>query len=327
MNSTLFRRTGNVALLPWTCLALFALLWGCDGPKEASPGPSPSEAQKDAEKQAAPEVVATDDVPERPERIVSLAPNVTEILFELGAGERLVGVTRFCDYPAAAAQIPKVGGIVDVDLEAILAKKPDLVVGTSSGADPKIAEKLDAADIPYGFVRMDNLAQTYRGVRKIGELVGARDEADELARDMKARITEVAERAKDTEPPRVLMVFGRDPLIAAGPNTFGHELVELAGGKNVMADAKTAYPKLDIEKVISLDPERIIDATMAGKGLDREFWSEYASIDAVANNDVYLIDDPVVLRPAPRLVEGLETIRRAVEGRRVESATSEARTP
>ncbi|QDG51258.1 hypothetical protein FIV42_11055 [Persicimonas caeni] len=311
MNSTLFRQPSNGTLIWWGLMVLLAVLAGCD---------KPSTTQKSANQTAAsagegaPEVVVTDELPGRPERIVSLAPNVTEILFALDAGDRLVGVTRFCDYPAQAAEIPKVGGIVDVDLEAILAKEPDLVVGTSSGADPKIAKKLDDAGIPYGFVRMDNLAQTYRGIAKIGELVGAADKAEALAADMEAKMDRVADSARDGEHPRVLMIFGRNPLIAAGPGTFGHELVELAGGKNVLADAKAPYPKLDIEKVISLDPERIIDATMAGEGLDTEFWNQYPSIDAVERGHVYLIDDPVVLRPAPRLVDGLRTIREAIVG-------------
>lgn len=302
-------------MILWGLGALVVLLGGCDKPSaDARAAGKHAPAELTASKNGAPEVVVTDDIPARPERIVSLAPNVTEILFAIGAGERLVGVTRFCDYPAETARIPKVGGIVDVDLEAILAKKPDLVVGTTSGADPKIAHELAAADMPYGFVRMDNLAQTYRGIAEIGELVGASSEADVLARRMKAEIDEIAERAAASEPPRVLMVYGRNPLIAAGPGTFGHELVELAGGRNVLADAKTSYPKLDVEQVISLDPERIIDATMAGESLDTEFWNLYPSLDAVKEGHVYLIDDPVVLRPAPRLVEGLGTIRQAIAG-------------
>jgi iron complex transport system substrate-binding protein len=265
-------------------------------------------------KQAEQTVVTSGELPARPERIVSLAPNVTEILFDLGAGERIVGVTRFCDFPAEAKEIPKIGGIVDTDLEAIIARRPDLVVGTTSGADPEIARQLDQAGIAYGFVAMDTLEQTYRGIEEIGEFVGQAEEGRALASQMKASIDKMVQASRGADRPKVLMVFGRNPLVAAGPGTFGHELVELAGGQNVMADAKTSYPKLDIEKVISLNPERIIDATMAGENLDTTFWTQYASIDAVKDDHVYLIEDPVVLRPAPRLVEGFETIRAAVKG-------------
>lgn len=316
MNSTVFRPRGKGSpLICWLALVVLALVvlslvmlsLGCDAADEQASA---------RQEKTAPSVAKSEQVPEKPQRIVSLAPNVTEILFAIGAGERIVGVTRFCDFPSRAKEIPKVGGIVDVDLEAILAKRPDLVVGTSSGADPEIADKLDEAGVSYGFVRMDNLAETYRGIRKIGELVGSPKEGEELAKTMEADIAQVSQASSEGEAPRVLMVFGRNPLIAAGPGTFGHELVEIAGGKNVMADAKTSYPKLDIEKVISLDPARIIDATMAGEGLDTEFWTQYSSIDAVEEGHVYLIDDPVVLRPAPRLVEGLQTIREAVDGRK-----------
>jgi iron complex transport system substrate-binding protein len=312
MDFTVFRRRGKGALGQILFLAVLALVFGCDRHPAGTKAAGAEQAVVTSG-----DVVGSDSSTE-PARIVSLAPNVTEILFELGAGQRIVGVTRFCDYPAEAKDIPKIGGIVDTDFEAIIARRPDLVVGTSSGADPKIARQLDEADIAYGFVRMDNLEQTYRGIEKIGDFIGAADRGRALAAKMKARVDEVARASqpasKQAERPRVLMVFGRNPLVAAGPKTFGHELVELAGGDNVMGDAQTSYPKLDIEKVISLNPERIIDATMAGEELDAEFWTEYDSIDAVQGGHVYLIADPVVLRPAPRLVEGLGIIRKAVEG-------------
>ncbi len=302
MNSTFFSGQGNLVVLALAALLALGAGAGCKRQVHATPG-------------ASRQVVVGGELPAHPKRIVSLAPNVTEILFAVGAGDQVVAVTRFDDYPPQVKKLPKVGGVVDFDLEAVMAHKPDLVVGTMSGADPKAAAKLDKAHIPYTFVRMDNLEQTYRGIRKIGEVAGHKDQGDRVAGHMKQQIDAIADEAKTAKKrPRVLLVYGRKPLVAAGPGSFGHELVELAGGQNVLADAKTAYPKLDIEKVIELDPERIIDATMASKGLDTDFWKQYSSITAVREGHVYLVDDPVVLRPAPRLVEGLKLFRKAIRG-------------
>ncbi len=336
MKFTVFQGADNLgALLIVVLVALLGAsssIWGCDRAGETAPDgreeSSPTQrADRSATQQdtpdtaiapsvsATPRLVVSEDLPDRPERIVSLAPNITEILFELGAGERVVAVTRFCDYPPEAAELPKVGGVVDTDLEAILAERPELVVGVTSGGDAEVAKKLAKAGVAHAFVRMDDLEETYEGIQTIGELVDESERAEAIVAEMKKRIAESADDgAGDADRPTVLMLYGRDPLIAAGPGTFGHELVELAGGQNVLADAKTSYPNLDVEKVISLNPERIIDASEAAKDANGDFWGQYETIDAVAAGHVYPLRDPVVLRPAPRLTEGLAKIRTAIEG-------------
>lgn len=309
-------------------MALFALaiLNGCE--RISTPKHAPPEEATDSEQPApgAPDaglrVVASAQLPAAPERIVTLAPNVTEILFALGAGEQVVAVTRYDDYPPEVAGLPKVGGIIDVDLEAVLTQKPDLVLGTSAGSDGELLAKLEKSKIPYLFVQMNTLAETYGGIQAFGEAIGRGAQAAKLRREMQAEIANISRSARassapDTRP-RVLLVFGHDPLVAAGPGSYGDEMLTLAGARNAVSHAQSAYPVLDIEKILSLDPDRIIDATIRPEsdpqapGAGQGFWASYPSLKAVKNRQVYYFQDPVLLRPAPRLVQGLKIMHKAI---------------
>ncbi|MFW5966931.1 MAG: ABC transporter substrate-binding protein [Persicimonas sp.] len=276
-----------------------------------------------ADKRASPErVVGAEDLPENPERIVSLAPNVTEILFAVGAGERLEAVTRFCDYPPEATDLPNVGGMVDTDLEAILSHRPDLVIGVTSGGDEEVARKLDEANIPHVFLRMDDLEETYRGIEEIGRLVGEDERASKLADRTRARIEELS-REPNEQAAEVLLLYGRDPLVAATPGSFGHQLIERAGAKNALSDLEGGYANLDIEKILELDPGRIVDASEAAADGD-DFWGEYDDLRAVEKERVYLLRETVLLRPTARLVEGLDLMRRVVDGDDPDRVAAEA---
>lgn len=306
-------------------LSKFLLLWsatlflaGCDG------APTPSSTPAGAAGSS--RIVQSPHAAQTPERIVSLAPNVTEVLFALGAGPRVVAVTRFDDYPPQVKTLPKVGGIIDVDLEALIAQKPDLVVGTSAGADDELRARLDAANIAYTFVQMNTLDEIYAGIQKFGEVLGEAASATRVADEMRAKIAQIALDSSPAqndpanpahERPGVLLVYGHDPMVAAGPGSFGHELLELAGGRNVLAGAQAPYPTLDVEKVLSLNPDCIIDATVTGDGdnlksLDTTFWARYDSLAAVQNGRVHYLDDPILLRPSPRLVEGLSRLHKMI---------------
>lgn len=249
-------------------------------------------------------------LPKAPERIVSLAPNLTEILFELGLGDRVVGVTRFCDYPPEAKGITKIGGYIDPDLEAIIAARPDLVIGMSGGASKKTAEMLDGASISYAMFKMATIDETVAGIDLVGETVGAKETAKKLSEKTRGALT----GAKvDGARPKVLFVLGHKPIIVAGPGSFGHELIGLAGGVNAVADVKNPYPQLDREKIIALAPEIIIDANMGQSDAQRDaFWASFPSLPAVTAKRVATFDDPALLRPGPRLPNALETFRKVV---------------
>ena len=285
--------------------ALIALAPGCDSKKSGS-----DEGDEEGGEERA-EVVTGGDLPERPGRIVSLAPNVTETLFALGPGERVVGVTKFCDYPQEAGERPSVGSFANPDFESILAREPDLVIGVISGGKKEVADRLGGLDVPYGFVRMYSVEDTFRGIVQIGRWAGAGPKAESLVDEMRGRIDEISEQWSQKSRPTVLLVYGHDPLVAAGPGTFGHQLVERAGGRNVLAEAGARFPRLDIEKVVELDPERIVDTSMTG-GDGGGFWEKHGAVPAVERGDVARLEDSAVLRPGPRLPEALELLGRAI---------------
>ncbi len=258
-------------------------------------------------------IIASKTLPDKPLRIVSMAPNVTEILFALGMGGKLVGVTRYCDYPAQALDVPKIGGMLDPDFEAIVAARPDLVLGVLGGADSRIGDRLEVAQIPYFFVQMDTIEQTYEGIAHFGRVAGDAAAGQAAADMLKNQLAElsatlIAGRAGN-EPKSVLMVFDHEPVIAAGPKTFSYELIEMAGFKNATAGFDNPYPVMDMEKVIEVNPDILIDAKIPeNKTLYGDFWSKYSTLKAVKSGAVKEFSDPALLRPGPRLAEALEII-------------------
>lgn len=263
-------------------------------------------------------IIASKTLPDKPLRLVSMAPNVTEILFELGLGERLVGVTRYCDFPAQALDLPKIGGMLDPDFEAIVAARPDLVVGVLGGADSRIGERLDAANIAYFFVQMDTVEQTYEGLAHIGRVAGNAAAGQAASDKLKSQLAEISRRlvAEHSGPEQksVLMVFDHEPVVTAGPGTFSYELIEMAGFKNATASIDNPYPVLDIEKVIELNPDIVIDSKISeNKALYGDFWGQYPALRAVKSGAVKEFSNPALLRPGPRLYEALEIIG-AVDG-------------
>lgn len=259
-----------------------------------------------------PRVVKSDAIPDEPQRLVSLAPNVTEILFALGAGDRVTAVTKFCDYPEAATSRPTIGSFSNPDFESIVAQKPDLVVGVVSGGKKRVFERLKGVGLPYLFVRMSTIEETFEGIETIAEAIGERERGDSLVSSIRRQIGETAARWENRRGPGVLLVYGHEPIVAAGPGTFGHQMLERLGAENVLGDAPTKYPRIDIEKVIELDPERIIDTTMGSAAGDDDFWESRSVLDAVEAQRARHLTDPSILRPGPRLPEGLRILGNAV---------------
>lgn len=323
------RRWKTVSVL----LALFVWSSGCDRSSadaasasseraraEESSGSSATKDVDDSagetggESESTPKLVQSDDLPDNPERIVSLAPNVTEILFALGAGDRVVARTKYCDYPERVADLPSIGSFANPDFESILSREPDLVVGVVSGGSKQVFERLEKVDVPHLFVRTDTIDETFFGIEAVGEATGEEERAKELVRDMSQRLDELRDRWRPEKPPEVLLVYGHEPLVAAGSGTFGHQLLKAAGATNALADAETSFPRLDIEKVVELNPDRILDTAMINRENDDEFWALHESIEAVEQGRVSYLTAPVVLRPGPRLPEALERFGEALYG-------------
>ncbi len=250
-------------------------------------------------------------VPDDPQRIVSLAPSITEIIFQLNQAHRLKGVTQHSNYPAQALALPKVGSYVRLDLERILALSPDLCIAIKDGNPKEIVDRLQSMKIPVYVVDPRDLETVIQTILEIGRLLNASEHAEMLSKTMHHRLQQVMKIAAENEKrPRVFIQIGIAPIISAGSKTFIHDLILKAGGINVAAGS-TAYPRYSREQVLALSPEIIIITSMARQaGFEKvkTDWSRWANLPAARNQSIYLVDSDLFDRPSPRLLDGLELL-------------------
>jgi iron complex transport system substrate-binding protein len=254
-------------------------------------------------------------VPDNPQRVVSLAPSITEIVFALDQGHRLQGVTTYSDFPSEAVKLPKVGSYVHLDLEKIVALKPDLCIAIKDGNPRVIAQRLESLKIPVYAVHPNNIETIMKTVLEIGTLLNAKDRANQLVQNMDLRIQKVKSLvAKTTHRPRVFFQIGVSPIVSVGTHTFIHELIVIAGGTN-LAEGSVSYPRYSREKVLALSPEIIIITSMERKAIFEKVkaeWEKWPNMPAVRNQRIYVEDSNFFDRPTPRLVDGLELLLRLI---------------
>ncbi len=252
-------------------------------------------------------------VPTNPTRIISLAPNITEILFALDAEGRIVGVTEFSNYPPEAQKLPKVGTYIKPNIERMVELSPDLVIATADGDKEGEVKKLDSLGIPVYVINPTDIKGIIETIREVGDLIGSTDEATELTMEMEKRISDVKERVSKYPKVRVLLELGIDPIITISSGTFQDDLIGLAGGINIAAGERVRYPRFSIEEVIVRAPDVIIITSMTsvedhGQGIKR--WSRWETIPAVRDGRIYVLDSDIIDRPSPRIVDGLEVLAR-----------------
>jgi cobalamin transport system substrate-binding protein len=247
-----------------------------------------------------------------PRRIVSLVPGVTEMLYALGAEDRLVGRTDFCDYPAAARAKPSVGGTVSPSLEILVALKPDIVVATSAGNSEETRVQLERLRIPLYLVDPHGLSDVFRTVERLGELAERRARAAEVVAGLQRRVRAVAARVAARPRPRVLYVVWPEPLIVPGRGAAVTELIGLAGGDSVSANGPEGYPRYSVEAAVAGAPEVIILARH-GAGTApyaREKWERFAGLPAIRAGRLHAVDGDLFHRFGPRVVDALEILAR-----------------
>jgi iron complex transport system substrate-binding protein len=246
-------------------------------------------------------------------RVVSLSPSTTETMFAIGAGSALVGRSTFCDYPDAALALPEVGGYTDPNVEAILALAPELVTGARGPAGPGVVAPFEGRGIATYFPETDSFAQIDAMILGLGARTGHDDDAKRVVASIDARADAIS-RAVAAEPkPRVLLLFGVTVIVAAGPAGFANEMLVRAGATNVVTAG--GYPTLDFEAVLALDPDVIVNAAIGEEGASNAIQPDgpgWKSVRAVKEGHVALVADETVLRPGPRVAEGLAVLARAL---------------
>lgn len=237
-----------------------------------------------------------------PQRIVSLAPSVTEILFALGLGEKIVGNTLFCDYPASALEIKKVGD-VEIDLEALALVEPDIIF--TMWREEEVVNKIRDLGFQIIIVEPQNIEQVLNWITIIGELMGIEKEAETLTSYLLERMGRVIYLVEqETENPKVFYEVWGDPLMSAGPGTFIHDLITLAGGINIAEDLRGGFAVFSEENVFLANPDIILlPWDNVDEVSNRQGWQH---LNALKNNRLEVISDDLTMRPGPRIIDGLE---------------------
>ena len=250
-----------------------------------------------------------------PRRIVSTAPSITELLYELGLGDRVVGVDRFSRYPPEAQRKAKVGDYVNPNLETIASLRPDLVIIPTNPV--KLAERLAVLRLKVLEIDQDTIAKLYESFRMVGQATGATAQAAQLAATVRGQLEAVRVRAAPLKKTRMMFVVGRTPnrldgLIVVGQASYLNEIIALAGGDNVFRDAVAPYPGVSLEEVLARNPDVIIDmgdmadtvgVTEEHKREVTSLWERLSSVAAVKQHRVYAVASDVYVIPGPRLVD------------------------
>jgi iron complex transport system substrate-binding protein len=254
------------------------------------------------------------EVVENPQRIVSLAPSLTETLFALGLGERVVGVTDFCDYPAEARSKTRVGGIINPSVEAIVSLAPDLVLITREGNRRETMEALERLGVPVFAISTSDLAGVFRMIRQLGELAGVAERGQRLAADLERQSAAIAEAIRPYPARRVLFLVWLQPVVSVGRNSFIEGLLQRSGAESISEASIQPWPHLSIEEILRSQPEFILIprsssfAPTRAQLLRLPGWRELEAVRA--GRIVYL--PASVERPGPRLIEVQELIARAI---------------
>ncbi|HVC44439.1 MAG TPA: helical backbone metal receptor [Candidatus Binataceae bacterium] len=246
-------------------------------------------------------------------RIVSLAPSTTEMIFALGAGGEVEGVSQYCDYPPEVLKLPKVGTFLTPNIEAIAALRPTIVIGLATSSDLREVRALDAMDYTTLMVRDDSIAEIEAGIARIGARLGRREAAQAVIMRMRERIAGVERRLDGTAARPTLMVVGHQPMVAVGRGTFLDELLGLAHAANIADVADQQWPRLSLEYIIAARPQVILDGQMGtDPSVPSSFWAHYPSIPAVRDGRVRGYAQDPMLHPGPRIVDSLEILARLI---------------
>ena len=249
-----------------------------------------------------------------PQRIVSLTPSVTEILYALGDEDRLIGVTSYCNYPEAAKSKPKVGEYASPSLEVLAAMQPDLLFMSADNSSPEMLARFESLNIPVYIAYPRSVSETAALIRNMGHLLERQELAEKLAAKLD-RSVECARTLTSNRPrTKVLCTVMTQPLVVAGRHTLLDNLVEIAGGENVVPEGANRYPTWGIESVLAANPDVILISPHPGQTDPSAIYRQWPELKAVRDERLMTIEADWIQRPGPRLVRGLSAMTKALHG-------------
>ncbi len=259
-----------------------------------------------------------------PQRIVSLAPNITEILFELGLGERVVAVSSDSDWPVEAKQKKKVGSFWQPNIESILAAKPDLIVSLINERQNSVGQSLKNSGYDVLSLKLEKLEELFPAIEKTGLKTNSSKEAKELIERIENELAGIQKKLGNCEKVKVLWSIQNEPLRVVGRKTFINDIIELAGGVNAIGFTIQQYPPISSEQVIACSADVIVQPVSAKEIAEKQqnvamaFWSKWPNLPAVKNKRIHLIDADISHRLGPRFVMGVEIVARILHPERFE---------
>lgn len=247
-------------------------------------------------------------------RIVTLAPHLAETVFAAGAGDKLAGTVEYSDYPEAAKKVAKVGGYSRVDLEAVVALKPDLIVAWHSGNAPANIEKLRGFGFPVYVSQPDRIEDVAREIERLGQLAGTSATADAAARQFRVRLAALHKQYNGKPAVRTFYQIWKQPLSTVGGKQIISSVIRLCGGENVFGALDALAPVVSVEAVVAANPEAIVASGMGEARPDwLDDWKRWPAIDAVARNNLFFVPPELIQRHTPRLLDGAEQLCRHLE--------------
>ena len=254
-----------------------------------------------------------------PQRIVSLAPNITEILFRLGLDEEIVGVSIHCNFPEKAKSKVRVGSYISLDFEKITSLRPDLIIATGAGNTRDMVDRLGKLGFHSYVIYPKNFDDILKSILHIGQVVNRDKEAKQITEEMRKRSQRVIELTKGLPRPKVFIQIADAPIVTVGKGSFADDLIRLAGGENIAGKEKEVYPRFGMEEILKRSPEVIVISSMNPKGDYQKIlqeWNRWKTIPAVKNGRIHLIDSDLIDRPSPRIIDGLEELARVLHPER-----------
>ncbi len=287
------RKQWLFSIIVFACLAIFVTIsYNQDKASEAGPNNPPG----------------------RSVRIVSLAPNLTEILFALDLGDKIVAVCDDSDYPPKAKKLKKIGSFFKPSTEAVISCEPDLVITLWFPEQKAVAESLQRLDYNVVTVELQEMRQLAPAIEKISRAAGAEEAGERLNKQINIQLEQINREYRTTQKPKVLWVLQSEPIRVAGTKTFINEIIEMAGGQNSVGPTLQQYPQLGTETLLTCNAEVIIHSAMSKSNLAKEqkaaehFWVKFPDLPAVKNNRIYVIDADTILRLGPRLPQGIKKV-------------------